>query len=266
MSKDPAVLIYIDKWIASTNDLKASWRAWYFDLLLYQYDHGTIPEDEDTIYGICRVRPSEYQEFKQMLNQVLKQKFKQTEVGLVNDVMNSVLKSRNDFKEKRSQSGNIGVIIKMAKTFDFIDDSIIEKLKNYLYNISSEEIEKLKNKHLLKQMVKQMLNLYIDKDVDIDKTIDNNINAENQKISKNEIYGKEVLLSQSWIETIAMQNKISIEDVPTWISEFNKKLISELDTKFSKQDYASHFSRWLPQEIKKVQKTSDKDQTFTTNR
>lgn len=70
-------------------------------------------------------------------------------------------------------------------------------------------------------------------------------------ISKNEIFGKEVLESQSWIETISMQNRITPEEIPKWLDDFNKKLISELDTKISKKEYASHFSRWLPGEISK---------------
>jgi hypothetical protein len=70
-------------------------------------------------------------------------------------------------------------------------------------------------------------------------------------ISKNEIFSKEVLESETWIETISMQNRITPEEIPKWLDDFNKKLISELDTKISKKEYASHFSRWLPGEILK---------------
>jgi hypothetical protein len=86
----------------------------------------------------------------------------------------------------------------------------------------------------------------------------------NNIISKNEIFGKEILESQSWLETISMQNRITIEEVPTWISDFNKKLISELDSKISKKDYASHFSRWLAGEIQKSKKTIQNGKPLTT--
>ena len=79
-------------------------------------------------------------------------------------------------------------------------------------------------------------------------------NLKKVSISKNEIFGKEILESQSWIETISMQNKITPEEIPKWIDDFNKKLISELDNKISKKEYASHFSRWLPGEIIKSKK------------
>lgn len=73
-------------------------------------------------------------------------------------------------------------------------------------------------------------------------------------ISKNEIFGKELLEGQIWIETVSMQNKITPEEVPKWIDDFNKKLITETDNKISRKEYASHFSRWLPGEILKVKK------------
>jgi hypothetical protein len=73
-------------------------------------------------------------------------------------------------------------------------------------------------------------------------------------ISINEIFGKEILESQTWIETISMQNKIKPPEVKTWIETFNKKLLTELDNKISKKEYASHFSRWLPTEIQKLNK------------
>ena len=73
-------------------------------------------------------------------------------------------------------------------------------------------------------------------------------------ISRNEIYSKEILESPTWIETIAMRNKIKPPDVEKWIETFNKKLLTELDSKISKKEYASHFSRWLPTEIEKLNK------------
>lgn len=102
--------------------------------------------------------------------------------------------------------------------------------------------------------------------VSIDKPITNNLlpnktiktEEENFKISisKNDIFSSELLQSQQWIETVSMQNRITPEEVPKWIGDFNKKLISEIDTKISKKEYASHFSRWLPGEILKSKKTN----------
>mgnify|MGYP000105405631 CR=1 FL=1 len=89
-------------------------------------------------------------------------------------------------------------------------------------------------------------------------------NLKKVSISKNEIFGKEVLESQSWLETISMQNKITPEEIPKWIDDFNKKLISELDNKISKKEYASHFSRWLPGEIIKSKQNGKQQSQFNS--
>jgi len=98
-----------------------------------------------------------------------------------------------------------------------------------------------------------------------DKTLktEEEIKNKNINIPKNEMFGKEILESQSWIETISMQNKITPEEVLKWIEDFNKKLISELDNKISKKEYASHFSRWLPGEILKSKNTNGKQNSGT---
>ena len=83
-------------------------------------------------------------------------------------------------------------------------------------------------------------------------------------ISKNEIYSQEILESESWLETISMQNKITPEEIPKWIDDFNKKLISELDNKISKKEYASHFSRWLPGEIIKSKQNGKQQPQFSS--
>lgn len=165
MAKDPAALIYIDKWISATNGMKAEFRAWYMDLLIYQYDKGAIPEDPDEIAGICRVRPSEYDLFKQMLKQVLKQKFKQNETGeYVNETALEVISKRKNFKEKRAKSGTIGAIIKKAKSLNGFKKTFLDRLKNELYEKGINELETYKDEDMLKHLLK----LYINEDEDED--------------------------------------------------------------------------------------------------
>lgn len=69
----------------------------------------------------------------------------------------------------------------------------------------------------------------------------------------NKRFSKELLSSESWLETIAMQHKIKPDEIPKWIEAFELKLENELDVKISKKDFASHFTRWLPGELKKKQ-------------
>lgn len=166
--KDPAVLIYFDKWIASTNGMKADFRGWYMDLLIYQYDKGAIPEDLDELAGICRVRPSEYDAFKQVVKQVLMQKFVQNDDGTwYNEFANEILRKREKFTDKRQKSGNIGVIIKLCKTIKGFNLKYQQRLKTELFTLTSEEIEK----HKVKQVLMQKLKLYIDVNEDEDKKV-----------------------------------------------------------------------------------------------
>lgn len=168
--KDPCVLVYFDKWISSTNGMNADFRSWYFDLLIYQYDKKGIPNDLDFIAGICRVRPSEYDRFKQMLEQVLKQKFSKCEDGLLrNNAMQEVLEKRETFKAKRELSGTIGQIMKIAKSIKGFKDKYLEQLKEDLFGLDIEQVRK----HMDKQVLEQTLKLYIDvnEDVNVNKDI-----------------------------------------------------------------------------------------------
>jgi len=168
MAKDPCVLVYFDKWISSTNGMNADFRSWYFDLLIYQYDKKGIPDDQDFIAGICRVRPSEYDRFKQMLEQVLKQKFSKCSDGLLrNDNMSDVIEKREAFKLKREKSGTIGQVIKIAKSIKGFKDKYLDQLKEDLFGLDLEQIRK----HMDKQMLEQTLKLYINVNEDVNTNI-----------------------------------------------------------------------------------------------
>lgn len=167
--KDPAVLIYFDKWISATNGMRAEFRAWYFDLLIYQYDKGGIPNDIDELAGICRVRPSEYKMFEQMLEQVLEQKFSKCEDGKYrNDSMSEVMQKRKSFVEKRSKSGTIGHITKMINSITDVKKAVLTQFKKDIQLMDIEELNKYKDKQVLKQVLKQKEQLYIDVDVNVD--------------------------------------------------------------------------------------------------
>lgn len=223
MAKDPAVLIYFDKWISSTNGLRAEFRAWYFDLLIYQYDKGSIPNDEDEIAGICRVRPSEYELFKQMLKQVLEQKFKLIENKYINPVAEDILRKRENFKEKRSRSGDIGVVIKLALSMKEYTPEKINRLKNYLFKATNEEIEQAKNKQVLEQLLMQNSKLYINEDVNEDKDVLEVIKEREEKFKETirpfvETYGKEMCIAffDYWTEPNKSNTKMRFEQQTTW--------------------------------------------------
>ncbi|GEM_PF-1131536 len=139
--KDPAALLYIDVWYKATTEMSAEARAYYMDLILHQFDKKSLPNDIEELANICRVRISEFPKFKQVFEQVLKQKFKLTPEGrLVNPFASEIIRKREAYKEKRTVSGRIGYIVKFAKRELQLKKKEIEQLKR---NLDTEELMNL---------------------------------------------------------------------------------------------------------------------------
>lgn len=177
--KDPAALLYIDKWLVSTKGMKASARGWYLNLILHQYDKGSLPNNIEDLADFADVKHSEFEEFKQVFEQVLKQKFVENSEGrLINEFAQEIIIKRESFKEKRSESGKWSYILKYIR-------------KNHLNNKDFELFLKdnidlnfdIKNEQVLEQVFKQNYELYINvnKDININTNSSNNTNGEIQK-------------------------------------------------------------------------------------
>jgi uncharacterized protein YdaU (DUF1376 family) len=155
--KDPAVLFYISDWLTSTKEMKADERGWFLNLILHQYDKGSLPNDIEELANLADVRFSEFVSFQAKWEQVLKQKFKQNDLGrLENDRVKDILQRREKFVEKRSSSGTIGYIIKFAKNEL---NCTTEQLFFLKENLDFTTIE-TKDKQVLIQVLKQTLKLY----------------------------------------------------------------------------------------------------------
>lgn len=133
---------------------------------------------------------------------------------------------------------------------------LIEKSKNqYSANIIAlSNFDKALDKALDKAMFMQSIKQH-ESTSESNHSINKLITKKEELITKrefkekNDFYVSELLGSEAWVETICMKNKIDVAAVKYWIDVFNVKLKSELDSKNSKKDFASHFSRWLPMEI-----------------
>lgn len=171
MAKDPAFLIYINDFLTATAGMDADAVGWYLRLILHQADKGGLPNDEESLAVLAGVKFSQYQRFQQVLEQVLKQKFTvNEETGLLeNEKASNILKSREEFKDKRQRSGNIGVVIKMAKNITGYTKRHIESLKTDLFSYSEEQIERAKSEQVLKQMLKLYRNENEDENKDINE-------------------------------------------------------------------------------------------------
>lgn len=193
--KDPAALFYIDTWLSSTAEMDSDVRGWYLNLILHQYDKKDLPSDIEKLAVLAGVKFSEFQRFKQVFEQVLKHKFNQNENGrLENNYAKTILQKREVFKDKREKSGNIGVVIKLAKSIKGFTDKHLTTLKDSLYDLSIEEIEKHKDKQVLEQMLKLYINGNKNEDIIIHK-------------NKNDMYG----VNQNIILSIPEYEKLKVD-------------------------------------------------------
>jgi len=61
----------------------------------------------------------------------------------------------------------------------------------------------------------------------------------------------ELLISDSWLEVNAKNNRTTPEKVKKYLNRFYTNLLAQGDKKNNKREFMSHFARWLPIELKK---------------
>lgn len=161
--RDPAILLYKDKWLIATKGMRADAKGWYLNLIIYQHDIGSLPNDIEELANLCDVRFSEFEQFKQVFEQVLSHKFElNSDNRLENAFAREIIHSRETFKEKRSGAGKLSYVLKYFR-------------KHFKYKSGFEEWFKhnvdidfdIKNEQVLKQVFKQNFELYINVNEDV---------------------------------------------------------------------------------------------------
>lgn len=167
--KDPAALLYIDIWKSATTEMSAIERAYYMDMILHQYDKGSLPNNIEELANICRVRFSEYKQFEHVFEHVLKQKFELNTNGrLENHFASEIIRKRQKFLDKRSNAGKISYMIRFIKKHFKVKKDFLEWIKS---NINFDEID-MKNEQVFKQVIEQKIELYINEDENEDINVD----------------------------------------------------------------------------------------------
>lgn len=216
--KDPAVLLYINDWLVSTADMDADCRGWFLNLLLHNYDKGSLPDDIEKLAVLCNVRFSEFKRFEQVFEQVLKHKFnKDLKGNLTNERTSLILQSREVFKEKRSNAGKMSYLMRFFAQ-KFPAEFRKKSLKDYIRNNFNFENVDLKNEQMIEQVFKQMFELYI-----------NENENENENINKDKSKNKNSKQIEFWIETLHLSGADS-KDVQDWI-----KIRSEKKAQFTER-------------------------------
>lgn len=124
--KDPAFLFYSKDFYEGTRTMLPRERACLIDLMIYQHQHGAIPNDMERMSMYCSGID------EATLKATLEAKFKLTESGWLNGKLLKVATEREIFAQKQSENGMVGQFLKKAKAT--IDAGRFQLLKDYIFD------------------------------------------------------------------------------------------------------------------------------------
>ena len=222
--KDPAVLFFINDWLTSTSEMDADCRGWYLNLILHNYDKGDLPNDIEKLAVLSGVKFSEFERFKQVFEHVLRQKFELKIDGrLCNSKTQNILKSRELFKEKRSDAGKKSYLMKYFYA-NFPKEAKNKKMLKFVIENINLSID-TKNQTEIEHMFKHLFELYINENEIENKDININVD-ENNLIQKPKIEIEKSELEIVFDEYLEMRKKLGKAATPKAI-ELAKKKIKE---------------------------------------
>lgn len=195
MSKDPAFLFYSQDFYAGTRDMLPEERACYIDLLIYQHQRGVIPKDLKRLAMFCSGVD------EGTLIGTLKAKFKETEEGWVNERLKKVMEERSEYKEKTSEGGKFGALMKAAyEKIGRLNKGKIQSFKDLVYNNIGREaiIEQLKNPEATLEGTLEGLLKHLENEIEIEDENKKSIEERKAEFAKKlepyvEKYGKEMI-------------------------------------------------------------------------
>lgn len=262
--KDPAILLYKDKWLIATKGMRADAKGWYLNLIIYQHEMGSLPNDIEELANLCDVRFSEFEQFKQVFEQVIKQKFELNSDGkLENLFAREIIQNRETFKEKRSDAGKLSYVLRYFRT-------------NFKYKKGFEEWFKsnviidfdIKNEQVLKQVFEQNIELYINVNVNKDIIINNEDKVITWKDDFN-IYIKNLnsalkilLADEDWLAererfhpNLEIKKTLEKSYLDFWAKEAGWK--NKIKSKSIEIDWKATFNNALTQKMNQVYKTKE---------
>ena len=129
--KDPAFLFYSKDFYEGTRTMLPRERACFIDLMIYQHQHGPIPDDPERMTMYCSGID------EATLKATLKAKFKQTDDGWVNERLERVSTDRKAYSEGQSVNGRIGQFWKKVKAK--VSAKEMRQLKTLVYDEIGKE-------------------------------------------------------------------------------------------------------------------------------
>lgn len=91
-----------------------------------------------------------------------------------------------------------------------------------------------------------------DKPIVNQREIENKIEIENK--TKNDFIYAELIISDGWIETVAMQSKQKFkpDQIKVYLKKYNDMINVQFEIKNNKTEYCTHFINWLNKQEKEV--------------
>lgn len=234
--KDPAFLFYSKDFYEGTRMMLPEERACYIDLLIYQHQHGSIPNDVKRMALYCSGID------EATLKATLEAKFKLTDNGWLNDRLYNEVLGREKFKSNQSDNGKVGQFWKKAKQIlkqkEF--GQLYKELKDkqlILSFIDENEINIDTLKGLLKQCLNNKGNANGDEDINNKEGVSfKNWSSEKFKselMPYLEKYGKDMLNNffLYWSEKSA-SGKMRFQLQDAW--EIDKRLITWSNKSYNK--------------------------------
>lgn len=129
--KDPAFLFYSRDFYEGTRTMLPEERACYMDLLIYQHQHGYIPNDIRRVLMYCSGID------EATLKATLKAKFKLCSEGWYNEVLQDKMSNRSDHKIVQSINGKFGQIMRKAKKL--CSEAEYQQFREYFCTVIGKE-------------------------------------------------------------------------------------------------------------------------------
>lgn len=181
MAKDPAFLFYSNDFYEGTRTMLPEERACYIDLLIYQHQHGIIPNDPKRLSMYCSGCNEE------TIIVVLNQKFNQMVDGWLNQKLNHLVNERSNHRPKKIAAAVLagcisGCRLDKKKKLK-IKNSF--KIENFIKNEEGLNLNDNQIKSLIKEWFNQMVNRLVNNLEDENE--DENKNRDDNKIKKEEL-------------------------------------------------------------------------------
>lgn len=126
MAKDPAFLFYPQRWLEGTAEMSPAERGVYIDLLAYQHQKGSIPDEPAKLCRLVRLSESE---FIPIWDGVKNKFHKGTDNRLVNRTLDEIKTERSTKSLKNTITGILASIIRLSGEPPEINEQIKKSFK-----------------------------------------------------------------------------------------------------------------------------------------